>query len=132
MPLTARQLTLLAVFFLLAGCRTESRHSSSPQVNRDESAMGTAQPLDRLQPALNKIVGRILSVDLAQSIAVIGLTAAQPPVALPVGTELIARSDDLRETGRLSASRYVRGHTLGAQIFSGQPAAGNEVVYRVP
>jgi hypothetical protein len=38
----------------------------------------------------------------------------------------------LRETGRVRASRYVRGRTLGTTLVAGQPSLGDEVVWLAP
>jgi len=48
------------------------------------------------------------------------------------GSELIVRTLELRETGRLRVSRYLRGRTLGTDIFAGQPHPGDEVVWQAP
>ena len=125
MSSTAKLLTLLAVFFL-AGCghraptaSVSSRGSESP-------------PTATLQPSPNRLVGRVLALDAARGFAFVDLSAEPPATALLDGTELVARTDDLRETARLRASRYVRGRTLGAKIVSGQPSPGDEVVFRAP
>lgn len=74
----------------------------------------------------------MLSVDRERGFAFVDLVAEAPPEALSAGAELVARTLDLRETGHLRASPYVRGKTLGARILSGQPSPGDEVVWRVP
>ena len=86
-------------------------------------------PADALTLSPHKIVGRIVAVDPARGFAFVSLTAKTPAAALADGGELIVRSDDLSETGRLRSSRYTRGRTLGAQIISGQPKIGDEVVF---
>ncbi|MBI5770388.1 MAG: hypothetical protein HZA93_21610 [Verrucomicrobia bacterium] len=86
-------------------------------------------PAGALLPSTNLLVGRVIAVDRAQGFAFVELSQSAPPAALAEGTPLLTRTDDLRETARLSASRYVRGRTLGARIVSGQPAPGNEVVW---
>ena len=73
-----------------------------------------------------------MDLDLAQGFAFVDLTPDAPAAALGEGTELVARTLEFRETGRLRASRYVRGRTLGAKILSGQPAKGDEVVWQAP
>jgi hypothetical protein len=82
-----------------------------------------------LLPSQNLLVGRVIAIDAANGLAFIELSSAAPPAALAEGAELVARTEDLRPTARLTASRYVRGRTLGAKILSGQPAPGNEVVW---
>jgi hypothetical protein len=86
-------------------------------------------PADGLTVSPHKIVGRIVAVDTARGFAFVSLTATTPAAALADGGELIVRSDDLTETGRLRTSRYARGRTLGSQIISGQPKMGDEVVF---
>jgi hypothetical protein len=73
-----------------------------------------------------------LAIDATRGFAFVTLTAAAPAAALVAGAALIVRSDDLTETGHLRASRYTRGRTLGAQIISGQPTLGDEVVFHAP
>jgi hypothetical protein len=122
MTLTARLLTLLAVIFLAGACA----QTAPPSPTTSPSTAAT------LQPSPNRLVGRILAVDLARGFAFIDLASEPPPAALVDGTELIARTLDLRETARLRVSRYVRGRTLGTTIVSGQPSPGDEVVFRAP
>lgn len=125
MSLTARLLTLLAVIYFVAGCSTPPPAPPSPHV--PSAAM--IPPADVLTLSPHKIVGRIVAVDTARGFAFVSLTATTPAAALADGGELIVRSDDLTETGRLRTSRYTRGRTLGAQIISGQPKTGDEVVF---
>lgn len=86
-------------------------------------------PAGALLPSQNLLVGRIIAVDAKRGFAFIELSHSAPPAALVEGTALVARTDDLRETARLGASRYTRGRTLGARILSGQPSPGDEVVW---
>ena len=125
MSLTARLLTLLAVSYFVAGCSTPPPAPPSPHV--PSAAM--IPPADVLTLSPHKIVGRIVAVDTARGFAFVSLTATTPAAALADGGELIVRSDDLTETGRLRTSRYTRGRTLGTQIISGQPKMGDEVVF---
>ena len=130
MPFTARLLTLLAVISFLAACAHVAPPTAPPGVAREDRPVGVSPPsADALEPPSRALVGRILAVDAARGVAFVALTAEPPVAALADGAGLITRTDDLRETGRLRASRYVRGRTLGAQILSGQPAAGDEVVF---
>ena len=85
-----------------------------------------------LVPSPRLIVGRIVAIDAAHSFAFIELASDAPSAATTDGVELIARTLELRETGRLQASRYVRGRTLGARIVAGQPTPGDEVVWLAP
>jgi acetolactate synthase regulatory subunit len=125
MSLTARLLTLLAVIYFVAGCSTPP--PAPPSTHVPSAAM--ILPADVLTVSPHKIVGRIVAVDTARGFAFVSLTATTPAAALADGGELIVRSDDLTETGRLRTSRYTRGRTLGAQIISGQPKMGDEVVF---
>jgi hypothetical protein len=122
----ARLLAPLAVFLVLAACG-----HVAPSAPPAADGRGPP-PAAALRPSPNKLVGRVLAVDAARGFAFVDLTAEPPAAALADGAELIARTDDLRETARLRASRYVRGRTLGARIVSGQPAPGDEVVFFVP
>ena len=105
--------------FAYAGCS----HVAPPQA---------ALPADALAPSPRLIVGRILATDAAQGLAFVDVAAGAPAAALEDGAELMARTLDLRETGRLRTSRYLRGRTLGAKIAAGQPAPGDEVVWVAP
>lgn len=123
---TARLLAPLAVFFL-AGCG----HVAPGQPVPAAASAPAAAPV-ALHASPNKLVGRILAVDAARGFAFVDLTAEPPAASLAEGAALLARTDDLRETARLRASRYVRGRTLGTTIVSGQPATGDEVVFPAP
>ena len=128
MSLTARLLTLLAVIYFVPGCSTAT---TTPASRSAASAAAAAMlpPADALTLSPHKIVGRIVAVDTARGFAFVSLTTTTPAAALVAGGELIVRSDDLRETGRVRTSRYNRGRTLGTQIISGQPKLGDEVVF---
>ena len=126
MSLTARLLTLLAVIYFVPGCSTAT---TTPQASRSAAAAAMLPPADALSLSPHKIVGRIVAVDTARGFAFVSLTTTTPAAALVEGGELIVRSDDLRETGRVRTSRYTRGRTLGTQIISGQPKLGDEVVF---
>src|SRR3954462_907090 len=117
MTLTARQLMLLAVIFFAGACNRFAPLTPAPMPSRTDAA---PLPPDALQPSPNRLVGRVLATDAARGFAVIELATEPPAAALTTGAELIARTDDLRETARLRASRYARGHTLGTTIISGQ------------
>ena len=133
MTLTARLLTLLAVIFLASACVQTT--PSAPATDRSRERARENSPSSRtaaLQPSPNRLVGHVLAVDPALGFAFVALTSEPPAAALAQGAELIARTDDLRETARLGTSRYVRGRTLGAKIVSGQPSPGDEVVFRAP
>jgi hypothetical protein len=128
---TARLLAPLAVIFFVSGCRfftPRPPKAAAPS----EATVAEPLPAGALLPSRNLLVGRVLAVDAARGFAFVDLTSDPPAAALADGAELIARTDDLREIGRLRVSRYVRGRTLGAQIISGQPATGNEVVWPAP
>jgi hypothetical protein len=133
MIFTARLLTLLAVISFLTACSRMAPLTPSPIVRRgDPPPPPPPLPPDALRTSPHRLVGRVLAVDHARDLAIIDLAAESPQAALQAGAEIIARTDDLRETARLRVSRYVRVRTLGAQIVSGQPAIGDEVVFREP
>jgi hypothetical protein len=111
---------------LLAGCATTPSSSSTAP------APTPATSSTPLVPSSNRIVGRVLAIDPERAFAFIDLAADAPAGALANGAELTTRTLDLRETARLRASSYVRGKTLGTRIVSGQPAPGDEVVWRAP
>ena len=125
MSLTARLLTLLAVIYFVPGCST----ATTTPASRSAAAAAILPPADALTLSPHKIVGRIVAVDTARGFAFVSLTTTTPAAALVAGGELIVRSDDLRETGRVRTSRYNRGRTLGTQIISGQPKLGDDVVF---
>jgi hypothetical protein len=85
-----------------------------------------------LLPSPRLIVGRVIAVDRAQHFAFVNLATDAPAAALTPGTELIARTLELRDTGRVQVSPYVRGRTLGTRIVDGQPSPGDEVVWLAP
>ena len=126
----ARLLTLLAAFLYCSACRYLER----PPRNPPAASIPASAPLpaDALVPSPRLVVGRVLAVDAARAFAIVDLASDPPPAALADGTELIARTLDLRETARLQASRYVRGRTLGTKILAGKPAPGDEVVWLAP
>lgn len=130
MTLTARLLTLLAVFLCGAGCAQFAAPSSPAPATAVETAPPV--PLTPLAPSPRLIVGRILAVDAKAGFAFIDLAPDAPRAALDDGAELTVRTLDLHETGRLRASRYLRGHTLGTKIVAGQPSPGDEVVWTAP
>lgn len=132
MSFTARLLTLLAVFFLLSACGRIAPLTPSPIVRRGDPPAEIPLPPDALHASPRQLVGRILALDAARGFAFVALTAEPPAAALADGAELMVRAEDLRETARLRASRYTRGRTLSAQILSGQPALGDEVVFQLP
>jgi hypothetical protein len=100
-----------------------------------DRARGTASPVlapGALVPSPRLIVGRVLAVDHPQRFAFVDLASDAPKAALIAGTELSVRTLDLRVTGRIEVSRYIRGRTLGAKIVGGQPSPGDEVVWLAP
>jgi len=119
-PAHAALLALLA--FILTSC-----HHAAPS-----KAPPSALAPDALVPSPRLIIGRVIATEIPQGFAFVELAADAPAAALVDGTELIARTPDLRETARLRASRYVRGRTLGTKIVGGQPAPGDEVVWLAP
>lgn len=122
MQITARLLTLLAVFLFAAAC----------QHNRSSKPAGHPAATRPIAPSSRLIVGRIAAIDAPRGFAFVQLAADAPPAAQADGAELTARTNDLRETAQLRASRYLRGRTLGAIVVSGQPSPGDEVVWLAP
>ena len=115
-------LLLLLVPLGIGGCAGIFREGGPPP-----------PPPEPLAPSPRIITGRVVAVDLARGFAFVELAADAPPAALAEGGELIVRDPpSLHETGRLKASRYVRGRTLGATISAGQPAVGHEVIWTAP
>jgi hypothetical protein len=110
---------------LTSGCANLFK-SESPPPATPVLAAGALLPSPRL------IVGRIVAVDRDQHIAFVELAGDAPNAALIAGTELAARTLDLRDTGRVQVSRYLRGRTLGTKIVGGQPSPGDEVVWLAP
>ena len=110
----------LAFVLCVAACRTPAPTPSGPLA------------AEALVPSPRLIVGRIVAVETAQKFAFVELAADAPSAALVAGTELIVRTLELRETGRIQASAYVRGRTLGTKIIGGQPSPGDEVVWLAP
>lgn len=116
-------LVLLGLLPALAGCRWRGRTAPPSR---------PAAAVEPLAPSPRLVLGRLIAVDAAQGFAHLELAADAPAAALAEGTELIARTDDLRETGRLKASRYVRGRIVGATLVQGSPKPGDEVVWLAP
>lgn len=123
---SARPLLLLATLVLVPGFSACRWRGGKPPA---ALSAGSVEPLI---PSPRLVLGRIIAVDAPRGLAHVELAADAPPAALAEGTELIARTDDLRETGRLKASRYVRGRILGTTIAQGLPTPGNEVVWLAP
>jgi hypothetical protein len=115
-------LLLLASPCFLGGCLGALRDPATPSA-----------PREPLTPSPRLVVGRIIAVDAERGFAVVELAGDAPPAALAEGGELLARSfDELRETARLIASRYLRGRTLGTSVKTGRPSPGDEVVWIAP
>lgn len=122
MPVAARTLIVLAAIAFLPAC-AQRRPPPSPAAT---PVLGALAPSPRL------IVGRVLAVDTGRRFAFVDLAPDAPAAALAEGGELISRTESLVETGRLRASRHVRGRTLGATLVSGSPSPGEEVVWLAP
>lgn len=123
---TAAVLALLAVSSFSAGCHHAAARRPPAAATASVLAAGALLPSPRLH------VGRIIAVDAAQGFAFVELAPDAPGGAQFDGTELLARTPDLRPTARLAASRYLRGRTLGTRILAGQPSPGDEVVWLAP
>lgn len=116
---------LLAVILFLAACAGPAKQP--PQRSSPPTLSGNV-----LLPSPRLLVGRVVAVDAERKFAFVELAGEAPAGALVDGTELIARTIDLRETARIAASRYIRGRTLGTNILAGQPTPGDEVVWLAP
>lgn len=112
---------------LLASCAHRPAPAPNPP-SEPPSLLGA----DALVPSPRLIVGRIVAVDPARRFAFVELTSDAPMAALAEGSDLIARTLELQDTGRLRASRQLRGRTLGTNIVSGQPSPNDEVVWLAP
>jgi hypothetical protein len=110
----------------LGGCQSVSSSKSAP------AASPPILAADALVPSPRLIIGRIIAINPAQGFAFIELAPDAPNAALIAGTEWIARTLELRETGRMHVSPYVRGRTVGTKIVAGQPSTGDEVVWLAP
>jgi len=119
-------LPLACLFF--AGCTRTTTPAPPAEPPAPPSLLGA----DALIPSPRLIVGRIVALDPARRFAFVELSTDAPGAALVEGSELITRTFDLQETGRLRSSRQVRGRTLGTNIVSGQPAPNDEVVWLAP
>lgn len=122
---------LLAALLSAGGCRLFA--PSTPE----QSTAGTASrpeplPAGALLPSHNLRVGRVIAVDPSHGLAIVELATDAPATALMDGAPLVSRTSDLRETARLTSSRYQQGRTLGTRIVSGQPSPGDEVVFPAP
>ena len=124
---TARALTPLAVFFLLGAC-----HSVSPDAGGASSPRSAPSTPATLTPSPNLIVGRVIAVDTLRHFAFIDIASSAPASALAPDCELLTRTDDLRITAHLRATRQLRGHTLGTVITAGAPDVGDEVIFPAP
>lgn len=123
----ASLLMLLAMMFA-AGCRSAAPTAANPAPGVPADPL----PAGALMPSRNLRVGNVLAVDGSRGIAIIELCSESPSTALLDGAPLLTRSLALRETARLTASRFLQGRTLGARIESGQPEPGDEVVFPAP
>lgn len=130
MNFAARLPTLLAAGLIWSGCTAiRSTDSASPAIAHREA---TTTPAEPLTPSPRLIVGRVLATDPVGAFAWVDLVFDAPAGALGEGAELTTRTFNLRPTGTLRTSRYMRGRTLGTQIVSGQPTPGDEVVWLAP
>jgi hypothetical protein len=123
----AKLLLPLAVILFLAGCRV-----FSPKAKPSKPPPSSPIAEGALMPSPRLIVGRVIAIDPERRFAFVELAIDAPAGATSEGAELVSRTLELRETGRLHASRYVRGRTLGSHIVSGQPSPGDEVVWLAP
>jgi hypothetical protein len=121
-PLLALSLAVV----LLSGCRL-----FAPRPTTVKPAVAPL-PAGALVPSPRLIIGRVIAIDAERRFAFVELASDAPAGSMAEGSELIARTIDLRETARMHASRYVRGRTLGTNIVAGQPSPGDEVVWLAP
>lgn len=124
----ARLIVVSAAAGLLSGCAIWGARKAAPSSPPAASATLTRT----LAPSPFLIVGRILAVDPPRGLVFIEAGWESPAAAREEGTELLARTADFRETGRLRVSRYSRGRTIGATVVAGQPSPGDEVVWNAP
>jgi len=118
---TARALLPLAVFFLFSACRSVQSDKPAPEPSVPAAALLSASP--------NAIVGRVLSVDFLRAFAIIDIAPSTAASAIAPGRELLTRTDDLRVTAQLHATRQLYSRTLGAVITAGTPNVGDEVIF---
>ncbi|MEY2880715.1 MAG: hypothetical protein RLZZ15_3095 [Verrucomicrobiota bacterium] len=116
----------------VAGCARFNSLTPTPLPSRAAPAAPAALPPGALLPSANLLVGRVIAIDAERGFAFVELAADVPAEALVDGAELRARTDALRETARLRASRHLRGRTLGTTIIAGRPAPGDEIVFPAP
>lgn len=123
-------LAVALFLWMLSGCR----HPAPGGAGATGSPAAVAAPLaaGALLPSPRLIIGRVISVDRERGVVIVELAADAPAEVQAAGTELITRTLDLRETGRLRVARFVRGRTLGTTTISGQPAANDEVAWLAP
>jgi hypothetical protein len=119
---------LAAMLAALPAC--QHRTAITPAAR--EASTPPSSDSEPLLPSPRLIVGRVLAVDAERHFAFVDIAEQAPLLALVDGTDLTARTLQLRETAQLRASSYLRGRTLGTRIVSGQPSPGDEVVWRVP
>ena len=124
MRFAATVLAPLAAICFLAGC-----HPVSPASRIPSAPVLSA---DALLPSPRLIIGRVVAVDPSHAFAILELASDAPAGAVAEGAELMTRTLGLKETGRLRASRYIRGRALGSKIVDGQPSPGDEVVWLAP
>jgi hypothetical protein len=126
------ELAALAVTMCVwAGCAA-GRPSSTIRTAATSQSTPTSIGATVPEPSPRLIIGRVIAVDATQGFAFVELVPDAPRAATVAETELISRTLELRETARLSASRQLRGRTLGTIILSGKPAPGDEVVWLAP
>lgn len=128
MNAAARVFATLAAISLLGGCVHSRKPAASRPPAGPEASFVTGAPA----PSPRLIIGRVIAVDPERAYAFVELASDAPRVATTAETELIVRTLNLRESGRVRASRTLRGRTLGTRILSGKPAPGDEVVWLAP
>jgi hypothetical protein len=115
---------LVALLAVAGGCR----NAAPAAVPASPAVLGAGA----LLPSSRMIMGRVIAVESARGVAVVELAADAPKSALVAGTDLVARTADLRETAHLEVSPFLRSRTLGTKIVAGQPSPGDEVVWVAP
>jgi hypothetical protein len=121
--------TLAGAIMALAACQ---HRTATPRPGELAASPPPAPASAQLSPSPRLIVGRVLAIDAERHFAFVDIAEEAPLLALVDGTDLTARTLELRETAKLRASSYLRGRTLGTRIVSGQPSPGDEVVWRAP
>lgn len=133
MKKTACVLLPCAVFLLGGACHRISSVNTrtAPRLTADEAAIPTSSPVvASILTSPRRLVGRVIAVDSIRGFAFVELNSSAP--SFTPDEEFIARTDNLRETARLRATRHLRGRTIGFRMLDNIPGIGDEVVTTAP